>query len=242
VTAVVILVQMVATRDADPGAILGTPTPTASTGGPSPDARPLANCRKGEDTALLTSYDDWPETLVDTHFALPSDYEPDDLHPVSNAGFAGDFEVRKVVLKDLERLRKAAEEGGNPLGIVAAYRSYAAQQDLYDERVKLYGRHATQARTARPGHSEHQLGVVIDFRSEDADDVDQDWEQTPAGAWMAEHAAEYGFVMSYPRKAEDITCYDYEPWHFRYFGPKRAAQINASDETVREYLWSEQPT
>ncbi|MEX0990713.1 MAG: D-alanyl-D-alanine carboxypeptidase family protein [Actinomycetota bacterium] len=243
-TAAVIFVQMISTRETESTAtdVAGIPTPAATQGGEAPDARPLPDCRKGEEPALLTSYDEWPETLVDTHFALDADYAPDDLRPVSKAGFSGDFEVRKVALKDLERLRKDADQAGNPLGIVAAYRDYATQQDLYDERVKLYGRDATQARTARPGHSEHQLGVAVDFRSEDADDVDQDWEQTPEGAWMAEHAVAYGFVMSYPRQAEDITCYDYEPWHYRYFGPKRAAEISASGQTVREYLWSEQPT
>ncbi len=247
VTAAVLFVRMVAMRDEGPAAVDGggmsEQAQTApSSDGNSAETSPLPDCRKGEEPALLSAYDEWPDTLVDTHFALDAGYEPDDLVPVSKAGFSEDFEVRKVVIKDLERLREDAEEAGNPVGIVAAYRDYATQQDLYDERVQLYGKDATQARTARPGHSEHQLGVAIDFRSEDAVDVDQDWEQTPEGTWMIEHAAGYGFVMSYPRRAEDVTCYDYEPWHYRYFGPKRATEIGASGETVREYLWSRQPT
>jgi len=60
---------------------------------------------------------------------------------------------------------------------------------------------------------------------------------TPAGAWMAEHAWEFGFVMSYPRGSFAQTCYDYESWHYRYVGRALAADIRASGLTPREFLW-----
>jgi D-alanyl-D-alanine carboxypeptidase len=239
ITAIVIAVQMTHSKGA-PTRTPSSPAPASGAAATDPSVPPLPDCRKGEQETALTSYDDWPETLVDTHFSLPHDYQPPDLQPVSKAGLSGDYQVRRFVLGDLKALGAAADAAGNPLGIVAADRDYATQQKLYDERVAQFGRDAAQARTARPGHSEHQLGVAIDFRSADASDVDQNWDQTPAGSWMAEHAAEYGFVLSYPKHDEDITCYTYEPWHYRYFGPKRAALINASGLTVREYLWAEQ--
>jgi D-alanyl-D-alanine carboxypeptidase len=54
---------------------------------------------------------------------------------------------------------------------------------------------------------------------------------------MAANAWRYGFVMSYPRGREDVTCYLYEPWHYRYFGRALAARIHASGLTPREFLW-----
>jgi D-alanyl-D-alanine carboxypeptidase len=55
---------------------------------------------------------------------------------------------------------------------------------------------------------------------------------------MAENAWRYGFVLSYPKDAFDRVCYDYEPWHFRYFGVDLAAKIHDSGQTLREYLWA----
>jgi D-alanyl-D-alanine carboxypeptidase len=54
---------------------------------------------------------------------------------------------------------------------------------------------------------------------------------------MAENAWRYGFVTSYPRGSFAQTCYDYEPWHYRYVGRDLAAAIRAGGLTPREYLW-----
>ena len=94
--------------------------------------------------------------------------------------------------------------------------------------------------SARPGHSEHQLGTALDFRS--ADDPTPPWQlddfaDTAAGGWLHDHAWEYGFVLSYPKGASAETCYAYEPWHYRYVGRDIAAAIHASGQTPRRYLW-----
>jgi hypothetical protein len=34
-----------------------------------------------------------------------------------------------------------------------------------------------------------------------------------------------------------VSCYDYEPWHWRYVGPALAARIRASGDVPRAYLW-----
>ena len=96
--------------------------------------------------------------------------------------------------------------------------------------------------SARAGHSEHQLGTSIDVTSEGGAAPWEygDWASTPAGGWMAANAWRYGFVMSYPRGAFDRTCYDYEPWHYRYVGRDLAAQIVASGLTPREVIWGRQ--
>jgi D-alanyl-D-alanine carboxypeptidase len=94
--------------------------------------------------------------------------------------------------------------------------------------------------SARAGHSEHQLGTALDFRSARGPDPWdlEDWGATPEGRWLAENAHRFGFVMSYPAGQESVTCYIYEPWHYRYVGREVAQEVMASGLTLREWLWS----
>jgi D-alanyl-D-alanine carboxypeptidase len=141
-------------------------------------------------------------------------------------------------MPDLRRLREAAQQAGHPIGIIWGYRSFSTQVSVFEHSVAVNGSQHALSHAARPGHSEHQLGTVFDFKTEGAADVDRTWESQPAGRWMAENAWRYGFVMSYPRGREDETCYGYEPWHYRYVGPTLAAAIHGSGETTRRYLWT----
>jgi D-alanyl-D-alanine carboxypeptidase len=179
----------------------------------------------------------WPRTLLDTTFALPDSYMPPDLVQVAEAGFESQEMVRSLVIPDLKALRRASEAAGNPVDVLVAYRSFARQQALFRQHVRELGHKEALAKTARPGHSEHQLGTTVDFRTKGQLDVDESWESEPAGAWMAANAWKFGFLMSYPRDREDVTCYSYEPWHYRYFGRDLAAKIRESGLTPREYLW-----
>ena len=70
----------------------------------------------------------------------------------------------------------------------------------------------------------------------DAGDLTTAFAQTPAGQWVAAHAHEYGFVLSYPDAARERTCYEFEPWHLRYVGRDVAAEIHESGLTAREWM------
>lgn len=238
--AVVIVVVLVRSAVGD-GQPEPQPTTTAAPiTSPSPGGTGLPACRLANEQAVLQGYEDWQRTLIDPIYELSRDYTPPNLTSVSQAGFVGDFEVRHELIADLTKLRKAAQRNGTPLGIVAAYRSFDEQQELFDIGVDQMGKEAALAHTARPGHSEHQLGTAIDFRDADEQDVTPSWGNEPAGEWMAENAGEYGFVLSYPRGESDVVCYGYEPWHFRYVGRDDASQVRVQDITLREYLWNEQ--
>ncbi|MFL5798541.1 MAG: D-alanyl-D-alanine carboxypeptidase family protein [Actinomycetota bacterium] len=197
----------------------------------------LPACDYGTLPAPDVGYGRWQRTLLDTAFALPQTYQPPDLVSVTEAGFASPEEVRSLVIPDLAALRRAAEANGTPVDVLVAYRSYARQAALFQERIRQVGHAEAIAKTARPGHSEHQLGTTIDFRTKGQLDVTEDWESTPTGAWMADNGWRYGFLMSYPSGRADVTCYQYEPWHYRYFGRAMAGRIHASGLTPREYLW-----
>lgn len=200
---------------------------------------PLPACRYDD---LLTSprgYGDWSITLVDTILSVTRSYVPPDLESVSAAGMSGDGRVRAIVIDDLRAMREAASAAGAAIGIESAYRSYADQQQLFDAWVKRYGYDRALMTPARPGHSEHQLGVAIDFRSDAAGSAGTGaFGSTAAGRWMSAHAWEFGFVMSYPTDSTAFTCYDAEPWHFRYVGRDLAARVHASGLTLRQYLWA----
>lgn len=197
----------------------------------------LPRCAYADAPAAHRKYSDWRTTLLDPKHALPPAYSPPDLVPANRAGFEG-FLVRAFVINDLAALRSAAEAAGTPVDLAAAYRSYAQQADLYRRREAAAGRERALRGTARPGHSEHQLGTAVDFKSRGASDVDASWGGSPTGRWMLANAHRFGFVLSYPAGRTDVTCYSYEPWHFRYFGRGLAGKIHASGLTVRQYLWA----
>ena len=204
---------------------------------------PLPPCGYEDRPASLTSYDDWPYTVLDTLYALPEDYAPDDLEPVSSLGVGTDAtQVRSFVLPELKALLTAAEADGVGLEVQSAYRSYDYQKQTFDYWTEQDGYDAALKSSARPGHSEHQLGTAMDFRGAGgppAWELD-DWAETPEGAWLEQHAADFGFVMSYPKGKEALTCYIYEPWHYRYVGRGEAAAIVESGLTPREWLWGQQ--
>jgi zinc D-Ala-D-Ala carboxypeptidase len=187
---------------------------------------------------------EWQTVLVDTARAIPSGYGPPDLHNIADAGFplTDGLAVRSLVLEDLNALRQAAAANGTPISILAGYRSFQSQAELYDRRTEELGASEVGSRVARPGHSEHQLGTTIDITSQGLTDVDQSWGSTPTGQWVATNAYRYGFLLSYPLGAQARTCYDYEPWHLRYVGPEMAAEVIESGLTLREYLWRLDPT
>jgi zinc D-Ala-D-Ala carboxypeptidase len=203
------------------------------------DPGPLPACSYQDVATALANYADWDKTLLDPTYMIPSAYVPPDLTYTSDAGITGGGRVRNLAIADLRAMRLAARAAGKPIAVSSAYRSYARQSQLFASDVDLLGYDAALLHTARPGHSEHQLGTTIDFKSKRTSDTsaDGDWANTRAGRWMKNNAWKYGWVMSYPKDRSAVTCYQYEPWHYRYFGRTVAAQIQASGLTVREWLW-----
>lgn len=200
---------------------------------------PLPACRYDDILTSPRGYGDWAITLVDTILRLPKSYAPPDLVSVSSLGVPGRGKVRSVMSEDLTAMSDAAAAAGSPIGVQSPYRSYADQQAVFAHWVAVHGYTRALQLSARPGHSEHQLGVAIDFRSDPpVATLQGSWGTTPAGKWMRNHAWEYGFVMSYPKGKMSVVCYDYEPWHFRYLGRDLAAKVHASGLTLREYLWA----
>jgi D-alanyl-D-alanine carboxypeptidase len=203
---------------------------------------PLPPCRIDDTLTKNRTTADWSRSLLDLDFRLASSYAPTDLRSTADAGLNGGHRVRKHVIADLKAMASAARAAGARLSVRSAYRSYATQVTTFQHWVNLHGWAVAVKESARPGHSEHQLGTTLDFQSYGGPapwDV-SDWATSKAGAWMKANAWKYGFVMTYPKGKTSVTCYVYEPWHYRYVGKARAAQVRASGLTFREFLWHEQ--
>lgn len=195
-------------------------------------------CAYEDEPTIYGREDDWARTIVDPIYAVHDQYAPPDLVPASDANYSSEFQIRALMAEDLNRIRNGILNAGIPeVALLAAYRSIADQADLFARREAEMGFEEAARGTARPGHSEHHLGTAIDLRPIGASDVDQSFGDTPTGQWLEEHSWEYGFILSYPRGKDEVTCYKYEPWHFRYVGVDLARRIHDSGLTLREYLW-----
>lgn len=195
-------------------------------------------CAYEDEPTIYSREDDWQRTIVDPIYAIPEQYSPPDLVPASEANYSAEFQIRELMAADLNAMRNALLAEGIPeVALLAAYRSIEEQADLFSRREAEMGFDEAAIGTARPGHSEHHLGTAIDVRPIGAGDVDQSFGDTPTGRWLEENSWRHGFILSYPRGVEDVTCYKYEPWHFRYVGVDLAGRIERSGLTLREYLW-----
>lgn len=179
--------------------------------------------------------------LVNKHHALPDDFDPEDLVvPDVRFPFTEDLpkrQLRKVAADALEELFAAGDEAGVDLYAQSGFRSYDRQDAIFAANVEKDGEEAANNYSARPGESEHQSGLTMDVTSVDINyDLTIDFEDTDEGQWIKEHASEFGFIIRYPEEKEDITEYQYEPWHLRYVGEKAAKEINESGLSLEEYL------
>jgi zinc D-Ala-D-Ala carboxypeptidase len=234
------LLRALAAAAALAGAALAVPV---SSPAPVAGVGPLPDCRLDDIYTEPRGYDDWAITQVDWILSLGPDYKPPDLVSVRESGISGGGLIREIVIDDLTAMVSAAKKNGTPLVAWSPYRGYAQQVKLFNGYAGWTGTRYTNfdsavTYSARPGHSEHQTGLTIDFVAVGDDGLTSNWEVTKTGKWMATHAWEFGWLMSYPKGKTDVTCYRYEPWHYRYVGRDLAKKIHDSGLTIREYLWA----
>jgi D-alanyl-D-alanine carboxypeptidase len=152
--------------------------------------------------------------LVDKRHGLPADFEPADLVSLNDLGLRvsrNDLRLRQAIMDAVLALDRAARADGITLVFSSTYRSYTYQAGLFNRYAGQYGEAQADRFSARPGHSQHQLGTAIDFGS-----IDDTFAETAAGKWMANNAWRFGFSLSYPQGMEALTGYIWESWHFRY--------------------------
>lgn len=195
------------------------PTPVPTTAVPEPTTAPATASPAPTATHVDIDSGASLQVLVNKRRPLdPVDYRPA-LVPVSIAQ-DGDEQVRPEADAPLAQLSAAMHaEIGEGVHVFSSYRSFARQTELYDGYVAQYGQAGADRTSARPGHSEHQTGLAVDVMGTGgACRLDACFGETAAGRWIAEHAWQHGFVVRYPRGADAVTGYAWEPWHLRYVG------------------------
>lgn len=154
--------------------------------------------------------------VVNKSYSLPSDYNP-----------GVDQEAKEA----FDRMQAAAYSEGLNIYISSGFRSYEYQSGLYERYAARDGYAQADRYSARPGHSEHQTGLAFDLNT-----IDDSFADTAEGKWVAEHCAEYGFIIRYPKDKESVTGFIYEPWHIRYLGEEIAQKVYSSGLCLEEYL------
>lgn len=207
-----------------------------------PDRLLIDTTTDDDDTSHLTHVSgDWNLILVNPWNKLPEDYEQDlSLTPLSN-GHSIDSRCYPSLTEMMNDCRSA---GLQPL-ICSSYRSQKKQKALFQERIdelRAQGYSKKDARTraatsvARPGTSEHQLGLAVDIVDQSHQILDTAQESTPVQQWLMENSWKYGFILRYPADKSRLTGIIYEPWHYRYVGQKAAQEIHARGICLEEYL------
>ena len=221
-------------------ALLGMGVMAFTTAAPETSAPPASDTDPLPELPEPERETDWRLTLVNEDNPLSEDFEPETAE--ADGGYL--FDIRAV--EPLRALLQAGREAGLDLVVTSGWRSWAYQEQLFEDKVERVmaetGLERAEAEeiaadeVACPGTSEHQLGLAVDIISNAHPDLDEGWAETEEAKWLREHCAEYGFILRYPPDKSDITGIVWEPWHFRYVGEEAAVYIMENDLCLEEYL------
>ncbi len=227
----------------EPAAVGSPPSADGEKTSPAGESESMTRERAREARAMLVSATaetcDDERVLVDRSHALPPDYVPKDLVslPGNDVPTLGGREMllRREATWHLKGLVSDAAADGEELVVASAFRSYADQRASYGRLKSIYGAGA-DAMSAKPGHSQHQLGTAVDFTNAAAAyQVRRRFGHTSASGWLLEHATKYGFVLAYP-PGGDESGYGWEPWHYRYVGGHNAELLDQSGLSLQGFL------
>lgn len=178
---------------------------------------------------------DWRITLANYENILPEDFKVE----LANIDDTKQFDARAMeyLNKMMNDMRKS---GIANVWVQSAYRSVARQKELYDNSVQKYLKQGktqeeaeklTEEYINKPGASDHNLGLAVDFNN-----VDNNFEDLKAFKWLKENAENYGFILRYPKDKENVTKIEYESWHWRFVGEEHAKKMNDLNMCLEEYV------
>lgn len=178
---------------------------------------------------------DWRLTLANYENLLPENFTV----KVSDIDKTRQFDSRAI--GELNSMMNSMKKDGiTNIWIQSAYRSVERQKELYDNSVQKYLKQGktqeeaeklTEEYINKPGSSDHNLGLAVDFNY-----VDNKFEKLDGFKWLQKNAENYGFILRYPEDKEDITKISYESWHWRYVGVEHAKKMNKLNMCLEEYV------
>ncbi|MDD4027829.1 MAG: M15 family metallopeptidase [Bacilli bacterium] len=171
--------------------------------------------------------------LLNKYYKVDADYEPEDLVNMSLSHAYSGHKTRQIVYTNYMKMCSEAKKDGYTLVTISSYRTNSFQEALYNDYANKNSVAYADSISARPGHSEHQLGLALDIVS--INSGFGGFEETEEYLWLKDNAHKYGFIVRYPEEKEEITGYSFEPWHYRYVGVEVATYIYENNITFDEY-------
>lgn len=178
---------------------------------------------------------DWRLVLVNYENILPENFSV----RLSNIDETRKFDSRAI--KPLNNMiTDMKKDGIKNVWVQSSYRSVEKQKEIFNNKVNSYIKQGKTKEEAerltletvnRPGTSDHNLGLAVDFNY-----VNYNFDETQAFEWLQENAENYGFILRYQKEKEEITKVNYEPWHWRYVGVEHAKKINELNMCLEEYI------
>lgn len=178
---------------------------------------------------------DWRLVLANSENILPEDFTVEVANIDENRQF--DSRAIKYLKEMMNDMRK---DGITNIWVQSAYRSIERQKELYENSIEKYLKQGKTQEEAekltneyinKPGSSDHNLGLAVDFNN-----VDNSFEELKGYQWLLENAENYGFILRYPKDKENITKIEYESWHWRYVGEEHAKKMNELNMCLEEYV------
>lgn len=188
-----------------------------------------------ENENIEKEIDDWRLVLVNFENKLLDDFKVE----LSNIDKTRQFDSRAIDYLN-QMMQALKDDGIKSVWVQSAYRSPEYQSELYNEKIeevmnqnvsKEDAEEYTSKLINKPGTSEHNLGLAIDFNY-----VDEDFDKTEGFKWLIENAENYGFILRYKENKQDITKVSYEPWHWRFVGIEHAKKMNELNMCLEEYI------
>ena len=176
------------------------------------------------------------QILVNKDNPLSKTFIPNDLVD-ANSKYKNNIKVNKEVLSYFNKMKYDMLLLGYDIDIMSAYRDYNYQEKLYNKSLYQKGYTHTVRSIAKPGYSEHQTGLAIDiclYRNNKAY-IENELINTKELDFLKRNAHKYGFILRYPYDKEDITGYNYEPWHYRFVGLPLSEYLYKNNMTLEEY-------
>jgi len=185
--------------------------------------------------------------LANPQHPVGPDYLPGTMERIPAKWCKKDMQLEQTALVALEAMMEAmAADGITDVYVTSAFRNYQYQQTLYNtylnqEMSKGLTREQAEKEvlkySAKPGTSEHQTGLCVDFITDSMNNnLTNAFEGTAAFMWLSQNAYKYGYILRYPDDKKDVVYYNYESWHYRFVGRTAACEIYEKGICLEEYL------
>lgn len=215
--------------------------------------------QESEESTALTPEEEKEQEMIaalpdvstaDWNLVLVNNWHPiDETVEIPLETVADQKEVDARIVEPYTNWMEAAKKAGHTIFLASSYRSIERQQANYDASIQGYINEGyskeeaiekTEDYIAVPGGSEHHTGLALDM-------VDNEWLSTGKGLvpeydtqesqqWLVSTAADYGFILRFPKNKETETGIQYESWHFRYVGVENAQFIQQYGLSLEEYI------